>query len=150
MKRLSILTLLVLFASFNAFAVDTVATRLNSLLPKPLQTLTLHKSTLAEAEANLGKHDFATRDGHYYWAYEGYKYSVALQFVQNRLTTLQFKYVKNAPKIDAFKDVIKKGEFRANQKKGKPSESMPVIYSENGITLEFSPIKKTLEMVQIQ
>lgn len=140
------------FFSLASFG-ETFATHVQSVLPKPIQSLKLGKTTLKDARAILGQENWADK-GRYYWAFDGLKYSLALSFDKNGLGLIQFRYVKNKPTLDSFKPYFSDPQMKTNyqshpSKKSRPTKGL-IIFSEGGAIAEFSPVTKTLDLVELK
>ncbi len=92
--------ILLLWAS-QAFALSW-QDKLKELLPESLQFITLHKTTLAEVEAKIGKHALM-RDNKYYWVYQGYEYGLELKVKNKVVESLHFSFPKRGPSVDVLK-----------------------------------------------
>jgi len=141
---------LILFNIMSAHALaDNLSERLESTLPKPIRALKIHSTTLNEAKVILGKPALVEGE-HYYWAYQGMKYSLALTFSQKTLSLIQYHLVDAKPEIEFFKPFIQASDLKSIPQPGNSSETGALRYSKNGMSFEFSPVTKKLEFVEIR
>jgi hypothetical protein len=138
--------LLCLSVSSNA---DELSSRVRSVLPLPIQKLELHQTKIRDAEKLLGKPDLV-EEGNYYWAYQGMKYSLSLQFKNGTLSLLQFRPVENAPTLNAFQGLIKEEELKLEFQKARKTELGARLFQKAGVKLQFSPRSDQLEAVELR
>ncbi len=78
------------------------------------------------------------------------KYSLALTFSKDVLDTLQFHYVENKPTLKSFNGLIQNADLQAAHQPKRPSEIGAMLFSKNGIKLEFGPRDLKLESVELR
>ena len=135
--------------SFAESVKDPLPVRVQALLPAPIQSFQIHQTKLNSVENALGKADLI-ENGVYYWAFQGMKYSLALTFSKDVLDTLNFHYVEKNPTLKNFNGLVKKTELKAAYQPNRPSEVGAMLFSKNGIKLEFDPRDMKLESVDIR
>lgn len=139
MKKILALLLL----TFNLYAASSWSDKAHDLLPPPLKSFTLRKTSLSEVEKVLGK--ASLNEGQkYYWEREGFKYALELSF-NNKfiLETIHYTFTGEKPSLDKIGKIDVKKLTPKDKSGGKF-----FMLKEKDSEVTIDPVSRTIQTVK--
>lgn len=119
---------------------------LKSSMPKNLASVFFSAMALKDIEATLGKATLVEKDNHFY-DLEKFKYSLSINYNQNKIKTIKYKFTKNKIKYSDLQDYINE-KTTIIEHKGKHDEGRFFSRNINNIKITFkNNSKKQIESI---
>lgn len=117
-------------------------------LPAPLSKIELGKTSLDEVEKLLGKSALTEGDKSY-WEYEGFKYSLQVNFKNKIVESFHYTFSKSKPDLQLVKKYIDTKKLKAFPPTGASAGKFLKDETSKG-SLVIDPVNKTIYSVELK